>query len=120
MQIISISFTRNAAMQLTANGLTEEQVKRSVASTIETIARYKYLEDDYLYCEPIEINDRRFQPSGGILELTQNSILFECSGITELSPKTVQNPDGTETVEWLPKTDGMTLREYIEQRKKQQ
>jgi hypothetical protein len=117
---VSLVFTPTAASQLAASGLTVEQIKCSAALTIETVARYKYLEYDYLFCEPIDAGGRKFQPSGGIVELTKNSIVFECSGLTELLPKTVQNPDGTTAVEWLPRNDGPALREYVEQRKKQQ
>lgn len=118
--LVSLIFTEGGARDLIASGLTVEQVKQSVVFTIETVARYKYLEYDYFRCEPIDVNGRRFQPSGGIFDLDESSISFECSGITELFQQTVQNPDGTETVEWLPKNDSPTIRELIEQRKQQE
>lgn len=112
---VRLTFTETAARDLVEHKLNVDEVKQVVAETIEKRSAEKRIKDDFLQCESGDIRGKRYRITGGILESHGNKAEFECMSIIELHLCTTQNPDGTETVEWVPQNDGVTLHEYIEQ-----
>lgn len=90
---IKISFTKYGKKEFEESGMTMEELKKSVAKTIQ-----KNNKTGYVICEPVDRGDLRYSPDGTIK--SENRFLLQ--GVRTLLPRRRENPDGSIEIVWLP------------------
>lgn len=110
MQKVFIEYDDAAYRDAQKHSISQDELKKSV----QLAARMNPGYQDYVQCPPIDRGDIQLRPNGILLVNNKEKIIFNCISITVLYP------DETSETGWRPQIDGMTLREYIEQRKKKQ
>jgi hypothetical protein len=110
MQKVFIEYDDSAYRDAQKHNISPDELKKSVQLVAHMNPGYQ----DYVQCPPIDRGGIKLRPNGILLVNSKEKIIFNCISITVLYP------DKTAESGWRPQIDGMTLREYIEQKKKQQ